>query len=312
MKKNRNGFTLAELLIIVAIISVLVAVSIPVLSSQLEKSREATDLANVRSAYAQVMSAAIMEDTSSSLYQNGRYQLIVPLKQTQRGWTIDESKLVIGGIRHSDINWIKDPHSANGRCKVYYSDGSPYLNWAGEDHINMESAKDFLTKEILEEIVGSNYKYNVINSNETYEQGEGTQKFTDYAKAHGFDLKDYDAATWQIYAKEPGGSGILSSPAIYWSTLTLTDNMVGSSIPVMGYRNGKYDVYCAKVVTYNPGTAKQYNAIQNNFANITESGGTATFQFDNYKDAKSVYDQILDVYKKNGTLTPSDLKDYGL
>ena len=52
MKKNNKGFTLAELLIVVAIIAVLVAIAIPVFTSQLEKSREATDLANIRSAYA--------------------------------------------------------------------------------------------------------------------------------------------------------------------------------------------------------------------------------------------------------------------
>lgn len=58
MKKD-DGFTLAELLIVVAIIGVLVAISIPVFSSQLEKSREATDLANVRAAYAQIMAEVI-------------------------------------------------------------------------------------------------------------------------------------------------------------------------------------------------------------------------------------------------------------
>lgn len=52
MKKNRNGFTLAELLIVVAIIAVLVAISIPIFSGQLEKSRIAVDQANVRSAKA--------------------------------------------------------------------------------------------------------------------------------------------------------------------------------------------------------------------------------------------------------------------
>ena len=50
--KNKKGFTLAELLIVVAIIGVLVAISIPIFSSQLEKSRVATDQANVRSAKA--------------------------------------------------------------------------------------------------------------------------------------------------------------------------------------------------------------------------------------------------------------------
>ena len=39
IKENKKGFTLAELLIVVAIIAVLVAISIPILSSQLEKSR---------------------------------------------------------------------------------------------------------------------------------------------------------------------------------------------------------------------------------------------------------------------------------
>ena len=51
MKKNNKGFTLAELLIVVAIIAVLVAIAIPVFTTQLEKSRETTDMANLRSAY---------------------------------------------------------------------------------------------------------------------------------------------------------------------------------------------------------------------------------------------------------------------
>ena len=41
--KKKKGFTLAELLVVVAIIGVLVAVSIPIFSKQLEKSRIATD-----------------------------------------------------------------------------------------------------------------------------------------------------------------------------------------------------------------------------------------------------------------------------
>lgn len=61
-KKKRKGFTLAELLIVVAIIAVLVAIGIPIFTSQLEKSREATDAANIRVQYAQVMAEAITVD----------------------------------------------------------------------------------------------------------------------------------------------------------------------------------------------------------------------------------------------------------
>ena len=46
-KLNKKGFTLAELLIVVAIIAVLVVVSVPIFSSKLEKAREAADVANI-------------------------------------------------------------------------------------------------------------------------------------------------------------------------------------------------------------------------------------------------------------------------
>ena len=54
-----------------AIVAVLISVAVPVLSSQLERSREAVDLANVRSAYAQVSTEALIATPAEGL--SGRF-----------------------------------------------------------------------------------------------------------------------------------------------------------------------------------------------------------------------------------------------
>ena len=97
----------------VAIIAVLVAVAIPVFGSQLEKSREAADLANVRAAYAEVLTEANM----------GNYDKVVTvdLKQKQNDWQ-SADVITIGGISHSvkegdTENWIGIP-GANGECQT--------------------------------------------------------------------------------------------------------------------------------------------------------------------------------------------------
>ncbi len=59
-KTNKKGFTLAELLIVIAIIAVLIAIAIPTFSGALRNARLQTDHANIRSAYAMVMTANMM------------------------------------------------------------------------------------------------------------------------------------------------------------------------------------------------------------------------------------------------------------
>ena len=125
-KLNKKGFTLAELLVVVAIIGVLVAISIPIFTSQLEKSREAVDLANIRSAYAEVQTAALTDLGATSEFKTGDsiqrtgtdgsyvWTATVDLKQMQDDWqgAVDE----IGGVN------IKDSHPKAGKkCTVTYT-----------------------------------------------------------------------------------------------------------------------------------------------------------------------------------------------
>ena len=117
-----------EMLIVIAIIAVLIAVAIPVFASQLEKAREATDLSNVRSAYAKVSTEALLGDSETTV--------TVDLKQKQANWqSLDPVN--IGGIVHSKSqgdtkNWI-GVAAPNGTCVVSYKeDYGIILTWSGK------------------------------------------------------------------------------------------------------------------------------------------------------------------------------------
>jgi len=139
MKKKHSGFTLAELLIVVAIIGVLVAISIPIFTSQLEKSRESTDLANVRGMYAEVMAAAITEDSTAvhngePIHQGDDYVAVLsPISQKDPEWHVSNGHPTIGGVSENDhVHWSGTPE-AGGSCTLRYSpaEDAVYINWSG-------------------------------------------------------------------------------------------------------------------------------------------------------------------------------------
>ena len=66
--------------------AVLTAIAIPVFTAQLEKSREATDLANLRSTYAEQMTNILTWDGTSDIDAIG-----VTAKQTQDKWQSDSN-----------------------------------------------------------------------------------------------------------------------------------------------------------------------------------------------------------------------------
>ena len=72
-RKNKKGFTLMEMLIVIGIIAVLVAIAIPTFSSAQKKARYAADLANVRSWYAEKMVKTVSEDVDLPANGTGSY-----------------------------------------------------------------------------------------------------------------------------------------------------------------------------------------------------------------------------------------------
>ena len=87
-KMNKKGFTLAELLIVVAIIAVLVAIAIPVFGTQLEKSRDAADAANLRSQYSEAVVAFLGgEDVANYTASTRTYTNSLDQRGTDATWS---------------------------------------------------------------------------------------------------------------------------------------------------------------------------------------------------------------------------------
>ena len=65
-KMNKKGFTLIEMLVVIAIIAVLVSIIIPTVSSATDKAGAATNAANLRSVVAEATTKMLSSDASAT------------------------------------------------------------------------------------------------------------------------------------------------------------------------------------------------------------------------------------------------------
>lgn len=241
MKQNRNGFTLMEMLIVIALIAVLVAIAIPAIASQLERSREAADLANVRAAYAQVSAEALLG--------NPQFEVTVALKQKQADWQ-SANPVNIGGIVHykdhgDTENW-KGVATPNGTCTVSYDkDHGIILTWSGK-----ASAYPFNTaeKDFFQSLYDTEFwKNGEMKTRDNFEFDSRCENSSyvpaiagEIGKLHNSLLQQKDC-TWAYLGN--GKDGQDANRYLFWTSLNTNKVGVGKSIPVIIQTgNGKYYV----------------------------------------------------------------------
>ena len=232
-----------EMLIVIAIIAVLIVIAIPVFASQLEKSREAADLANVRSAYAQVSAEVLLGDPTATV--------TVDLKQKQADWqSLDP--VSIGGIVHyknqgDTDNW-KGVAAPNGTCVVSYNeDCGIILTWSGKaapttpEYPFNTNVTDFFSL-----LYGTAF-WNDMKDKPNFEfdsrcpDSKYVPAISDEIKKLDNSLLQQTDCTWAYLGN--GKDGQEANRYLFWTSLNTNKVGVGKNIPVIIQTgNGKYYV----------------------------------------------------------------------
>ena len=292
MKNKNRGFTIIELLIVVAIISILASIGIPVFSNSLEKSRESVDIANVRAAYADVMTSANLGEAAVK---------IVHLNQKKDGWqSMDPVK--IGGIIHyknqgDTDNWKGNP-VAGGICEVSYNEScGAVFTWSSKTDSSVPKYP-FDTGITAEQFFFLLYdtdfwKNGSINNTPNFEfdsrcpDSEYIPAIEDQINKLNNSLLQQPECTWAYLGS--GHEDKAANRYLFWTSLDTDKVGAGKTIPVL-IQTGDGRYYVSKTTTGERTTkeGKTYVAVSDHLYNSS--------QYKKVLDNGSKYNSLTDAY----------------
>lgn len=231
MKSKRKGFTLGELLIVVAIIAILVVVSVPIFAEQLGKTKEITCMANRRSLFGVL----------ATEYQSGE---IDEAKITSLNLTKDNGYLFEGTEYSCPDGGTITAKLENGTIKISCSEHHTAYSFGDVDTMN--AIKTCFTSQMD--------KANISNVDSTANT-TNTLAILENLKNAGYE--NMDGFTCWRFDKNSNNNG-----TFLFTTVDITKLKPGTSIPVLQYRfdSNNYTVWkgTVKETTLNK---KTYNII---------------------------------------------------
>lgn len=277
-----------EMLIVIAMIAVLIIIAIPVFASQLEKAREAADLANVRSAYAQVSEEIMLGNPGTIVTVN--------LTQKEADWQSMEP-VNIGGITHSKnqgdtANW-KGTVAPNGTCVVSYKeDHGIILTWSGTKYPFNTSVTNFFSLLYDTDF----WKDGSMKDNSNFEfdsrcpDSSYVPVITEAIKKLDNSLLQQPDCTWAYLGD--GRENKEANRYLFWTSLNTKKVGVGKQIPVIIQTgDGKY---CVSETTTGKRKGKDYVTVSESlgprqYKEILEKGK----EFSSLETAYDAYIKVL-------------------